>query len=61
MQIAATLRHAIQDEEITGVMPSAREIQSEYHCSIDTANKALRLLADEGLIKRWPGLAHHVL
>lgn len=63
MQIAAALRARIAAGELApgDAMPSTRTLAQEYGTSLETANKALKVLADEGLIKRWPGLPYYVL
>ena len=63
MRIAAELRARITSGELApgDAMPSTRTLAQEYGTSLETANKALKVLADEGLIKRWPGLPYHVL
>jgi len=35
-------------------------ICEEYNVGRETAQKAIRLLADDGLIERWPGLGWYV-
>lgn len=63
MQVAAVLRARIRKGELRAgdAMPSSRTLAQEHGVSVETAVKALRVLADEGLIKRWPGLPYHVV
>ena len=35
-------------------------IADEYDVSRDTVQKAIGMLADEGLVERWPGLGWYV-
>jgi DNA-binding GntR family transcriptional regulator len=63
MRIAATLRTRILTGELSrgDAMPSTKQLAQEYGVSIETALKALHVLADEELIRRWPGLPYVVL
>ena len=63
MQVAAVLRERITTGEIPkdAAMPGTRAIAAEFGVSIETAQKALKVLADEGLIMRWAGLPYHVV
>ena len=63
MRIAVDLRQRIASGELApgDAMPSTRTLAQEHGTSIETANKALKVLADEGLIRRWPGLPYYVL
>lgn len=62
-QLAAVLRERITSGELaTGdTMPGTRGISDEFGVSIETAQKALRVLEGEGLIRRYPGLPYYVL
>jgi GntR family transcriptional regulator of arabinose operon len=41
-------------------LPVTRVLMDRYDCSRDTVQRGLQLLADEGLIIRWPGLGYYV-
>jgi GntR family transcriptional regulator len=55
VQLAAILRARIESGEITGRLPSERQMQQEFGTAPMTARKAVRLLADEGLVRTVPG------
>lgn len=57
-RIAATLRDRIESGELArGTrMPGTRAIKDEFSTSQETAQKALRVLEAEGIIKKWPGV-----
>jgi DNA-binding GntR family transcriptional regulator len=63
MQVAAVLRDRIASGQIPAgaAMPGTRAIKDEFGVSIETAQKSLKVLADEGLIRRWAGLPYHVI
>lgn len=63
MQIALTLSERIASGELPSgaAMPGTRAIKEEFGVSIETAQKALRVLDSEGLIKKYPGLSYYVL
>lgn len=63
VQVALVLKGRISSGELArgATMPSTRGIKAEFGVSIETAQKSLRILADEGLIKRWPGLGYYVI
>jgi DNA-binding GntR family transcriptional regulator len=54
VQLAGILRERIASGAITGRLPSERELQ-EFGTAPMTSRKALRLLADEGLVTTVPG------
>jgi GntR family transcriptional regulator len=54
-QLAGILRERITSGAITGRLPSERELQQEFGTAPMTSRKALRLLADEGLVTTVPG------
>jgi DNA-binding GntR family transcriptional regulator len=62
MRLAATLRSQIGEGVFArdSRMPTISELCEQYELSRQTAGKALRLLEDEGLIRRVPGLGYHV-
>jgi DNA-binding GntR family transcriptional regulator len=62
-QLAQVLRATIHEAELTpgDRVPSENELVSEYGVSRATANRALAVLADEGLITRRRGTGSVVL
>lgn len=54
-QIAANLRQAISDGEITGRLPSEEDLCELYDVSRPTAHRAVQILVDEGIAERSPG------
>lgn len=62
LQIAEDLRFMISRKHLphNSVIPSANDIIKKYQCSMTTANKALNLLADSGLIIRVKGSGNFV-
>jgi len=54
-QLAAILRARIESGGITGRLPSERDLQQEFGIAPMTSRKAIRLLADEGLVTTVPG------
>jgi len=61
MQIAATLRERISSGDLASGarLPGTRAIRVEFDTSQETAQKALRVLEDEGLIVKYPGLGYY--
>jgi GntR family transcriptional regulator len=55
VQLAGILRDRIASGDITGRLPSERELQQEFGTAPMTSRKAIRLLADEGLVATVPG------
>jgi GntR family transcriptional regulator len=55
VQLAAILRARVESGDITGRLPSERQLQQEFGTAPMTSRKALRLLADEGLVLTVPG------
>jgi len=62
LRLAATLRTQIGEGVFVqgSRMPSISELCKEYQLSRQTAGRALRLLEEEGVIHRVPGLGYHV-
>lgn len=62
MRLAATLRKQISSGAYaeSDRLPSINDLCGEHRLSRQTAGKALRILEDEGLIHRVPGLGYHV-
>jgi DNA-binding GntR family transcriptional regulator len=62
VRLAATLRSQIADGFLAkdDRLPSIKTLCEVYSLSRQTAGKALRILEDEDLIRRVPGLGYHV-
>jgi len=62
MQIAATLRRQIATGELPpgSHCPSITALTRDHGHTRATCAKALRLLENEGLVVRYPGLGYHV-
>lgn len=56
-QLARTLRRKIKTGEIPPAtqLPTEHQLATDYHLSRDTVRKALRLLREEGLIRKYKG------
>ena len=63
IRIAAILRDRIASGElVSGTrMPGTRSIKAEFSTSMETAGKALRVLENDGIIRKWAGTGHWVL
>ena len=51
LQLAAILRAQIESGELTGRLPSVKTLSQEHGVSHITAEKAMGVLKDEGLIR----------
>jgi len=62
MRLAAFIREQISDGKLApgGPLPSIAALRRDQGHSRQTAGKAMRVLADEGLIYRVPGLGYYV-
>jgi GntR family transcriptional regulator len=60
VQLAAILRARIASGEITARLPSERDLHQEFGVAPMTARKAVRLLADEGLVVTVTGRGTYV-
>jgi DNA-binding GntR family transcriptional regulator len=60
-QLAAVLRGQIERGELTGRVPSARTLMEQYEVAQGTAERALAILRDEGLIASAMGRGHFVV
>ena len=54
-QLADILRERIASGDITGRLPSERELQQTYGTAPMTSRRAIRMLAEEGLVQTVPG------
>ena len=59
-QLAELLRAQIQDGTLTGRLPSAKTLAQEHGVAVGTAERALALLREEGLIISAIGRGHFV-
>jgi DNA-binding GntR family transcriptional regulator len=61
VQLAAVLRSQIERGELTGRVPSAKSLAQQWEVAQGTAERALALLRDEGLIASAMGRGHFVV
>ena len=50
VQLADVLRSQIAAGELTGRVPSIKTLSQQYGCAMGTAERALKILRDEGVI-----------
>ena len=60
-QVAAILREQITSGKLTGRVPSAKTLAQTYGVAIGTAERALAVLRDEGLLRSVMGRGHFVV
>lgn len=60
-QLAAILRGQIERGELTGRVPSVKTLTERYEVAQGTAERALAVLRDEGLIASAMGRGHFVI
>jgi DNA-binding GntR family transcriptional regulator len=60
-QLAAILRGQIERGELAGRVPSVKTLTQQYGVAQGTAERALRLLRDEGLVQSRIGRGHFVV
>ncbi len=61
MQLAELLRERIASGEITSVVPSILELTEETGLAVNTVRRAIKILADEGLVQTIPGRGTFVI
>ncbi len=61
LQVAAVLRGQIEDGTLSGRVPSAATIAQQYQVAKGTAERALAILRDDGLIRSVMGRGHFVV
>jgi DNA-binding GntR family transcriptional regulator len=61
LQLAAILRGQIRAGEITSRVPSVKTLTQQYTVAQGTAERALAVLRDEGLIRSRMGRGHFVI
>ncbi|MGH3281774.1 MAG: GntR family transcriptional regulator [Trebonia sp.] len=55
VQLAALLRARIESGEVTSLLPSIMELTEETGLAVGTVRRAIKVLADEGLVQTIPG------
>ncbi len=60
-QLAAVIRGQIERGELTGRVPSAKTLAQTYEVATGTAERALALLREAGLIESAIGRGHFVV
>ena len=60
-QLAAILRGQIERGELTGRVPSVKTLTEQYEVAQGTAERALAILREEGLIASAMGRGHFVI
>jgi GntR family transcriptional regulator len=60
-QLADVLRGQIERGELTGRVPSVKTLAQQYEVASGTAERALAILRDEGLIRSAIGRGHFVV
>ena len=61
MQLAEILRDRIRKGEITNRLPGERSLQQEFGLAPVTIRKAVRKLAEEGIVQTTPGMGSFVV
>jgi GntR family transcriptional regulator len=61
VQIANDLRRQIREGSLRGRLPPLTALEDEYDVASMTIRKAIRVLADEGLVRTNPGRGTFVL
>jgi DNA-binding GntR family transcriptional regulator len=59
-QLAAVLRGRIERGELTGRVPSAKSLAQQYEVAQGTAERALAVLREAGLLQSAMGRGHFV-
>jgi DNA-binding GntR family transcriptional regulator len=60
-QLAAVLRGQIERGELTGRVPSVKSLAQQYEVAQGTAERALALLREAGLVRSAMGRGHFVV
>jgi DNA-binding GntR family transcriptional regulator len=58
LQLAAVLRGQIERGELSGRLPSVKSLQQQYGVAQGTAERAFRILREEGLVTSGQGRGH---
>jgi GntR family transcriptional regulator len=61
VQLAAVLRGQIERGELSGRLPSVKSLQQQYEVAQGTAERAFRILREEGLVTSGQGRGHFVV
>ena len=61
VQLAAVLRRQIARGELSGRLPSVKDLQQQYEVAQGTAERAFALLREEGLVRSGQGRGHFVV
>ena len=61
IQLAGILRGQIERGEVTGRVPSAKTLAQSYVVAVGTAERALGILRQEGVIRSAMGRGHFVI
>jgi DNA-binding GntR family transcriptional regulator len=61
VQLAAVLRGQIERGELSGRLPSVKTLQQQYGVAQGTAERAFRILREEGLVTSGQGRGHFVV
>jgi DNA-binding GntR family transcriptional regulator len=61
VQLASILRGQIESGELTGRVPSVKTLAQRYEVAQGTAERALGILRDAGLIRSAMGRGHFVV
>jgi DNA-binding GntR family transcriptional regulator len=61
VQLAAVLRGQIERGELSGRLPSVKSLQQQYGVAQGTAERAFRILREEGLVTSGQGRGHFVV
>jgi DNA-binding GntR family transcriptional regulator len=61
VQLAADLRGRIERGELSGRLPSVKSLQQQYGVAQGTAERAFRILREEGLVTSGQGRGHFVV
>ncbi len=60
-QLAELLRGQIESGKLTGRVPSAKSLAQEHEVAVGTAERALGILREDGLIVSASGRGHFVV
>ena len=60
-QLAAVIRGQIERGELTGRVPSAKTLAQTYEVAVGTAERALALLREAGVVRSAMGRGHFVV
>jgi len=61
VQLADVLRGQIERGDLTGRVPSAKSLAQQYEVAVGTAERALAILREAGLVRSAMGRGHFVV